>query len=116
MATVKQQEHQWLQRLQSFIDSILQRTIKDPVVRARYIDRTAMPIWAQAFTHETVSPLNYEDLEYRGDGVLKYAFLKYLMRRFPYLHKGEYTELNVTYMSKIWQAQLSRNLGFTEYI
>lgn len=108
---------QWLQRLQSFLDRLLQPIIKDRAERNRYLDGRAMVIWARAFTHETVSPSdNYEDLEFLGDAMLKAVFPKYLMKRFPYLHKGEYTELNVAYMSKIMQAQLSRKLGFSEYI
>lgn len=108
---------QWRQRLQSFIDRLLQPVIKDRTDRNRYLDGRAMVIWGRAFTHETVSPSdNYEDLEFLGDAMLKAVFPKYLMKRFPYLHKGEYTELNVAYMSKIMQAQLSRKLGFSEYI
>jgi dsRNA-specific ribonuclease len=87
------------------------------VERNKYLDAKAMVIWARAFTHETVSPSdNYEDLEFLGDAMLKAVFPKYLMKRLPYLHKGEYTELNVAYMSKIMQAQLSRRMGLTEYI
>ena len=108
---------QWLQRLQSFLNTLLQPIVKDPTQRNRYLDANAMSIWALAFTHETVSPSdNYEDLEYLGDAMLKAAFPKYLMKRFPYLHKGEYTELNVAYMSKMMQAELARRMGLGEYI
>jgi len=108
---------QWLQRLQSFLNVLLQPIIKNQNERNKYLDDKAMVIWAQAFTHETVSPSdNYEDLEFLGDAILKAVFPKYLMKRLPHLHKGEYTELNVAYMSKIMQAQLSRKMGFSEYI
>lgn len=108
---------EWLQKLQSFLNTLLKPIIKDQKDRNRYIDGKAMLIWAQAFTHETASPdNNYEDLEFMGDAILKAVFPKYLRRRLPYLHKGEYTELNVAYMSKIMQAQLSRQMGLTEYI
>ena len=111
------EENQWLQKLQSFLNGILTPVIKDKAKRYRYLDRSAMKVWATAFTHETVSPSdNYEDLEYAGDAVLKWAFPKYLKRRFPYLHKGEFTELNVAYMSKIMQAQLARDMGLGEHI
>lgn len=110
-------EIQWLQGLQSFLDKLLEPIIKNPADRNRYLDPMAMTIWAQAFTHETVSPsYNYEDLEFQGDAMLKAVFPKYLRRKLPHLHKGEYTELNVAYMSKIMQAQLSRRLGLGNYI
>ncbi|CAH6420541.1 Ribonuclease III [uncultured virus] len=115
MATTNQT--QWLQRLQLFINKTLQPIIPDKKLRDRYLDKNAMVIWVRAFTHETVSPSdNYEDLEYAGDAVLKWAFPKYLGRRLPYLHKGEYTELNVAYMSKINQAQLAREMGLSEFV
>lgn len=108
---------QWLQRLQSFLNGLLEPIIHDQAERNRYLNSDAMIIWASAFTHETVSPSdNYEDLEFLGDAMLKAVFPKYLMNRLPYLHKGEYTELNVAYMSKMMQAQLSRNMGLGEYI
>jgi len=108
---------QWLQRLQLFLDNLLTPIIPDLDTRYLYLSAPMMVIWARAFTHETFSPSdNYEDLEFRGDAVLKGVFPKYLMKRLPYLHKGEYTELNVAYMSKIMQAQLSRSLGFPEFI
>jgi dsRNA-specific ribonuclease len=111
------QELQWLQQLQSFLNTLLRHIIPDQTTRNRYLDRDAMIIWAKAFTHETFSPTaNYEDLEFLGDAILKSVFPKYLMKRFPYFHKNEYTELNVAYMSKIMQATLSRKLGFSPYI
>lgn len=114
---LNREQTQWLQQLQSFLDKILQHIIKDQAIRNRYLDIEAMIIWEQAFTHETFSPTkNYEDLEYLGDAILKSLFPKYLMKRFPYLHKKEYTDLNVAYMSKIMQAQLARKLGFGPFI
>lgn len=108
---------EWLQRLQSFLDGLLSNIFPDKNIRAQYLTPDAMTIWARAFTHETVSPSdNYEDLEYLGDIILKGTFPKYLMRRLPHLHKSHYTELNVSYMSKMYQAQLSRKLGFNPYI
>jgi len=115
MASTK--EYQWLQGLQSFLNVLLQPLIKNQTDRNHYLDGAAMKIWAIAFTHETVSPSdNYEDLEFLGDAMLKAVFPKYLMKRLPHLHKGEYTELNVAYMSKIMQAKLSRQMGLGSHI
>lgn len=117
MATLTPEYLQWLQRLRSFVDNTLTPIIPNKAERDKYLTPKMMLIWARAFTHETVSPSdNYEDLEFRGDFELKRAFPLYLMNRLPHLHKGEYTELNVFYMSKILQAQLSRKLGLGEYI
>lgn len=108
---------QWLQKLQSFINTLLQPIIKDQAIRNKYLTSNMMAIWGQAFTHETASPSdNYEDLEYLGDAVLKAVFPKYLRKRFPYFHKGEYTELNAFYMSGIMHANLSRQMGLGAYI
>lgn len=107
----------WLDTFKSFLDTILRRIIKSPQDRQKYLTPDALVIWTRAFTHETVSPSdNYEDLEFLGDALLKAVFPKYLMKRLPHLHKGEYTELNVFYMSKMTQSDLSRKLGFNRYI
>lgn len=107
---------QWLQSLRSFIYHLL-----DPIMKKShlllYFDERSMRIWAEAFTHETVSSThNYEDLEFIGDAMLKAVFPKYLRKILPDLHKGDYTELNVAYMSKISQAELARKMGLSRYI
>lgn len=112
-----QENLQWLQSLQSFLDTLLTRIIHNKETRYKFLSPEAMTIWARAFTHETVSPTdNYEDLEYAGDTILKWAFPKYMKRRFPFLDKGELTELHATYMSKMKQAELSRELQLPQYI
>lgn len=106
----------WLQNLQSFLNKLLEPVVPDQAERMKYLDKTAMTFWKRAFTHETVSADHYEDLEYLGDAILKSVFPKYLMQRLPHLHKGEYTELNNAYMSKMKQAELARKMGLSEYI
>ncbi len=114
MSTEMIEVNQWLHRLQLFIDRLLEPIIKDRKARNRYLDEKAMAIWMIAFTHETVSMTdNYEELEFLGDAILKAVFPKYLMQRFPNLKKGDYTELNTAYMSKMMQARLSRELGLS---
>lgn len=108
---------QWLQRLQSFILSLLAHIIPDRTKRLSYITGPMMTIWAAAFTHETYSfDSNYEELEYLGDAVLKAQFPKYLIKRIPTLKKNNYSELNVYYMSKPQQAALSRSLKLGDYV
>ena len=108
---------QWLQSLQSFLNNILTPILPDTATRYQYLGPEQMVVWGNAFTHESVSPTdNYEDLEYLGDRVLKYVFAKYLMERLPHLGKSEYTELDNVYMSKMYQAELSHDLGFGPFI
>lgn len=106
------QSIQWLQSLQSFINRLLVPIVKTQDERNKYISKDKMKIWAKAFTHESVSLMdNYEELEYRGDAVLKYVFPKYLMARFPEFRKNDLTEINILYMSKMKQAEFSTKLG-----
>lgn len=110
-------ELQWLQSLQSFLDQLLKPILPDDNERYQFLSPSAMNIWKDAFTHETVSSTNnYEDLEYIGDAILKAAFPQYLTLKFPHLHKGEYTELNVAYMSKMQNAEFAKQMGFGAYI
>lgn len=107
----------YLKKLQSHLNKILSPIIPDDNLRFKYLEPRAMVIWVRAMTHETLSPTdNYEDLEYAGDAVLKWCFPKYIIKRFPDKHKGDYTEINSSYMSKIYQAQLTRDLGLSGFI
>lgn len=108
---------QWLQELRSFLDTLLERIIPDRTIRANLLTPDAMKVWSDCFTHETFSPSdNYEDHEYIGDADLKAVFPRYLRKRLPHLHKNEYTELYVQYMSKMRQAQLARMLGLDKFV
>jgi dsRNA-specific ribonuclease len=117
MTTTTPDQLQWLQSLQSFLNTLLMPILPKDEVRYKYLGPAQMSIWETAFTHETVSPSNnYEDLEYLGDMVLKYVFPKYMMARMPHLSKSEYTELNVAYMSKMYQARLAQEMGLPQYV
>lgn len=102
--------------LQNFLNQTLSKIMPKNEERYRYLDQRAMNIWITAMTHETVDAnVNYEELEYRGDAVLKYVFPKYLMIRYPNLKKDELTRLNIAYMSKIEQANFARRLGLDKF-
>jgi dsRNA-specific ribonuclease len=104
----------WVIRLKEMISKILLNII-DKEDLEYYFDENAMKIWILAFTNETYSPSdNNEDLEYLGDIVLKSVFPKWLMKKFPKLHKNDYTELNTRYMSKIKQGELGYEMGFSK--
>lgn len=113
----KQTDVKWLQKLQLFLDGLLKSILPEDAIRYKYLEAKPMEIWSQAFTHETFSSTdNYEDLEYIGDAILKAAFPQYLKLKFPHLHKGEYTELNVAYMSKMSNAEIAQQMGLGPYI
>lgn len=104
----------WFNQLKTTLSKLLSQII-DSNDLPYYLDDVAMETWILAFTHETYSPSdNYEDLEFLGDAVLKSVFPKYLMKRFPELHKNDYTELNTRYMSKIEQGKLGYRMGFAK--
>lgn len=108
-----QQELQWLKKIQSAVDKLLEPIIPNQQTRNKYLTKEAMVIWSLAFTHESYSTSeNFERLEYLGDAILKAMFPKYLMKRFPHYNQDEYTKLNIAYMSKTFQAQLGTQLGF----
>jgi dsRNA-specific ribonuclease len=73
-----------------------------------------LPIWIDAFTHETFSAdNNYERLEYMGDAFLKLAFPQFLTTHFPDLDQAQLTNINSAYMSKdkAFQSNLTKKLG-----
>lgn len=85
----------------------------------KYLTPRSMETWEAAFTHPSfdIRPeYNYEKLEFIGDRVLKYAFNKYIMRRFPELDEDALTGVETTYMAKDFQPQYSRKLGLDKYV
>lgn len=110
-------DKQWLRQLQSFLVALLQPVLGTSPQFMQYFTAPKMVVWAQAFTHETVSSsYNYENQEYTGDAILKAVFPKYLRNRFPKFNKNDYTELNNVYMSKMKQAELARKMGLERFI
>jgi len=107
----KKEYVKWLQSLQSFINKKLELIIEDKIYRNKFLTMKQMKIWEKAFTHETYSiDNNYEELEYMGDAILKWAFPKYLTKRLPGLQKNIYSEIYVEYQSKMMQGKLAQEL------
>lgn len=116
-----QDQQQWLQQFQLFMYNVLAplvpETPENPQRRINYVGQEAIILWLQAFTHETVDPeFNYEELELLGDRVLKTSFCDYLTQRFPGIKKGTLSLHEDTYMSKLYQRELSVKLGFQPWI
>lgn len=128
----------WSRNVRSFIKGLLMPIMPGPPPRRdrrklsrdeirrykereidKYVDRRAMKLWEAAFTHKSFDPrddYNYEKLEFIGDRVLKYAFNKYIMRRFPELDQDKLTGVETTYMAKDFQPQYARKLGLDKYV
>lgn len=106
----------WQDNLKRFLQKLLGKIIEEQQIPL-YVDESAMKVWMTAFTHETYDPSdNYENLEYLGDRVLKSVFPKYLMKRFPQLHKNDYTELDNMYMAKIKQSEFATKMGLGDHL
>lgn len=108
---------EWAKRVQLKIAELLRPIIKDDETFIRFLNQDAMRVWVRAFTHETWNLLlNYEELEFLGDAVLKYIFPAYLMRTFPNLDKEDLTNLNNYYMSKTVQPKWAIILGLNKLV
>lgn len=75
----------------------------------------------QAFTHssyvnEHKNTEHNERLEYLGDAVLELAVSEYLFRRFPKLPEGELTQMRAAAVCEPSLHELSRELGFGDYV
>ena len=115
----KNETGNWHNRIRSVLRPIIERSFTKQDIIKELLSDENMPIWEQAFTHETWDPNNnYERLEYLGDVFLKYAFPQFLRttERFKNLKQSEYTNLNTYYMSNVRQAELSRSLGLSNLI
>ena len=79
----------------------------------------SMQIWIAAFTHTSWDRninQNYERIEYIGDRALKTVFAKYLYNKFPGINEDQLSKLDVYYMSKFRQSQISQELGLPEWL
>jgi len=115
------EEKIWLHNLSLHLNNILQQVkpLDNPEIRNLFFQSSSLKIWIKAFTHLSYyadGSHNYEDLEYKGDLVLKSTFGMYLMKRFPHYHKDQYTSLDHGYMSQLRQAMLCDYLGLSSFI
>jgi dsRNA-specific ribonuclease len=109
---------EWEEALKTFLDATLKPILPDKKDRQKYLTEEAMDTWSAAFTHISVDPrqgYNYEVLEYLGDRALKWAFGKYINRRFPELDQDGLTGVETTYMSKTFQPIFAKRMGLAKY-
>jgi ribonuclease-3 len=71
----------------------------------------------QALTHVSASPdINYEQLEFLGDAVVKLAAAEFLLETYPHLQVGEFTALRSVLVSDRKLAQIADAYGFDRYL
>ncbi len=109
-------EEVWVERLKNFLKDFI-KSVVEPEQLDLYFTPEAMEIWKKAFTHESYSISdNYEELETLGDGILKFLFIRYLMRRYDGISKNQISALLDRYMSKTYQRSLSQKYNFGSYV
>jgi dsRNA-specific ribonuclease len=84
-------------------------------------DKDGMELYRQAFTHESVDPVNnYQWLEILGDVTLNKCIVWYINSRFPQLHNKEgvkvIARLKINLVSKKHFSEIARRLGFLPFI
>lgn len=76
-----------------------------------------MKIWKEAFTNISVNPENnYERLEALGDRILESVFSEFVFTKYPNTTPKELTLIKSSYMSKIFQSQISRIMGLDKWV
>lgn len=109
--------HTLLAEYQQRLNLILTPIIPDNSFRFKMLESNAMKIWIKAITHESMNPAdNYEDLEIRGDYVLKTAFSEYILHRFKNIDKETLTNMNHFYMSTEFESKLCKQIGIDKFI
>lgn len=83
-------------------------------------DQDGMALYAQAFTHSSVSPNNYEWMEILGDATLNKCVVWYINSRFPQLHNAEgvkvIARLKIKLVSKNHFSEIAEQFGFLPFI
>lgn len=105
--------------LQQAIYKILAPILTPQYAQLLFTLEAMQEYWSPAFTHRSAlpRPYNNEDFEFDGDLVLARQFNKYLTKRFgTRLSPSQGTYFQNTYMSKSFQAELSRRLGLDKLV
>lgn len=111
--------HVWLNEFRKYIYNLLGciEPSRNSEIRRAMVNPKHLPIWAQAFCHETFKfRLSYETLETLGDAVAGYAFKQYLLSKDPKSTPGTLSALTQLYMSKNQQPEIARSFKMTDWI
>lgn len=93
-------------------------------LKKEYIDKLTdeenMVLYKQAFTHPSVSDVNYEWLEILGDATLNKCIVWYINSRFPQLQNAGgvkvIARLKINLVSKNHFSSIAERLGFFQFI
>ena len=71
---------------------------------------------ARAFTHRSISELNYERLELLGDAIIRLVITHYLYSQYDQANEGSLSREIQTIISKDTLADISLRLGLVNYV
>lgn len=87
---------------------------------AQITDPIGMKLYAQAFTHSSANPVNYEWLEILGDATLNKSIVWYINNRFPQLQNADgvkvIARLKIKLVSKNNFSEIAEQYGFLPFI
>ena len=70
----------------------------------------------RAFTHRSISELNYERLELLGDAIIRLVITHYLYSQYDQANEGSLSREIQTIISKDTLADISLRLGLVNYV
>lgn len=93
-------------------------------LKKKYIDLMTddegMELYRQAFTHSSVSDINYEWLEILGDSTLNKCVVWYINQRFPQLHNANgvkvIARLKINLVSRSHFSEICERLGLAQFV
>lgn len=102
-------------------------TLQDPrrqreltqLLRTLSVPHLARVNWTfldQALTHATYADLNYEELEFVGDAVIRLAAAEFLLETYPQLKVGEMTAIRSVLVSDRCLAKLADHYNIQRYL
>lgn len=71
---------------------------------------------AQALTHRSKSAINYERLEFVGDGILDYVIALCLYTSYPYLAEGELSKIRSALVNQDTLAEIANEINLGSYL
>ena len=99
-----------------FSSGITHVASKEGILTALVESKSTQPYWIRAFTHISYNlSLNMESLETLGDAVITSAFMRFCFVKYPSASPGQLTEMLHTFMSKVAQSQISRQMRLADY-
>lgn len=71
---------------------------------------------AQALTHKSCNKINYERLEFVGDGILDYVVALNLFQQYPQLSEGELSKMRATLVNQEALVEIASELELGQYL